>query len=203
MVYVVTDDGTMYQISASEGKEQWQVDGIREFLSASEHRLYCRNRARRVAILEAKTGSKIGAIPTEDLDLAFANTATDRIFIGTAQGVVQCLRETQQRWPLIHLGGLEEESEEQAAKKAQPAAPASGTPEGGPPADLDPFGAGGSDPFGGGATGGDDPFGGGSSGTGGDDPFGGGGAGGDDPFGGSGAGAASEDPFGGADPFGP
>lgn len=127
---------------------------------------------------------------TELLDIFYPNLQTDRIIVGSKMGVIQCLRETQMEWPLVHAGLAEVEKKErpkikqegldQAAPKPKPKQPAAGQ--------QNPFG--GANPFGGGAN----PFGGGQGQGGGTNPFGGGQGGAKPPAGGQG-GAAN--PFGG------
>jgi outer membrane protein assembly factor BamB len=199
-IYVITDDRSMFKLSADVGVEQWWIPGMKQFVSASPTRLYCITAARRLAILDASSGSLIGSLPTESLDLTFVNQQTDRIFIGTTEGTLQCLREIERKWPHLHIDLAEKEAEAKPRKKA---VKPQEEPEEKPPA-LDPFGAptdggggapsGGGDPFGGSG----DPFdagsgGGGGSGSGGGDPFG-------DPFGSGSDSSSGGDPFG--DPFG-
>ncbi|MFV1967261.1 MAG: PQQ-binding-like beta-propeller repeat protein [Pirellulaceae bacterium] len=184
-IYVVTDDHSMFKISADVGEEQWWIPGMTSFVAAGQARLYCINRAGRLAILDSSSGSLIGSLPTETLDLTYVNQQTDRIIIGTRTGIIQCVREIQQKWPLIHVDLAEKEVEKKPRKKKSK--PKDETPEEKPKA-LDPFGAPAakdSDPFG---TGGGDPFGTGSEGG-----TGSGGGGGGDPFGSSSSGS---DPFG-------
>jgi outer membrane protein assembly factor BamB len=218
-IYVITDDRSMFKLSADVGTEQWWIPGMAQFVAASPSRLYCINAARRLAILDAATGSLIGSLPTETMDLAFVNQQTDRIFIGTTRGTIQCLREVQHKWPHLHIDLAEKEAKPKPRKKvAKPqeepeekpeALDPFGSPvggEGGAPAGGgDPFGTGGDDPFGGGSGGGGgsgsggggdpfgDPFGSGSDSSSGDDPFG-------DPFGSTSGSSSGDDPF--ADPFG-
>ncbi|MBP90730.1 MAG: hypothetical protein CMJ64_29135 [Planctomycetaceae bacterium] len=168
-VFVVTDDDNLYRLSAETGQEVWWAPRVREVLTASENRLYCIGDTGRMMIFDANTGGRLGTLSTELLDVKMVNYQTDRIFLGSGTGVIQCLREVQAEWPLIRTGGLEEEDPD-AKKKAPSEVPEeameSEVPE--EPAGSDPFGTGSdsssdsSDPFG---TGSDtssdtsDPFG--------------------------------------------
>jgi hypothetical protein len=150
---------------------------------------------------------------TNQLDVFYSNTLTDRILVGTTTGVIQCLHETELKWPLVHVNLAEAEQKPRPEIKQEglegapkPAAKPDGAQPKPAAGGVDPFGAGGAQPEPGGA----DPFGGGAApqpAPGGADPFGEGGAkpepGGADPFGGgaapqpkpAGAGAADDDPF--------
>jgi outer membrane protein assembly factor BamB len=206
-LYVVTDKSTLFRIKHETGGEEWWTPRIKRFVAASKDRVYCLGMADRLVILDANTGGRIASIGTELLDIFYPNLQTDRIIVGSKSGILQCLRETQMKWPLLHVALEEVEEEERPEIKQEGMDGAKPEPKKPAPGQMDPFGGGGADPFGGGA----DPFGGGGAkpaAGGGADPFGGGG--GADPFGGGGAkpaagGQGGADPFGGgggADPFG-
>ncbi len=170
-VYAATDAGGMFAIDSKTGDERWVVPKIDQFIAASTSRLYCRNTTGRITIIDAKTGGRIAILQTDGLNLMPVNYQTDRIYIGTKNGNLQCLREIDKKWPTAHMLELELS----AAKEVEMGKGETGKP-------LDP------------AAGGDtkNPFEGGDPGK---DPFGGDDAG-KDPFGGDDAG---KDPFGGDD----
>lgn len=198
-VYVVTDKGSLFCLNLENGQEKWSAPQVRRLISVSKDRLYCLTVTGRLAILDVKTGGRIALMGTNQLDVFYSNTLTDRILVGTTTGVVQCLHEVELQWPLVHVNLAEavqqqrpEIKQEGLEPKAKPAAKPAAPGEKG-----DPFGAGGApkpaadpaDPFGGGAAPkpAADPA----------DPFGGGGA---KPKAGNakppaGAAAADSDPF--------
>lgn len=179
-VYIVTDEFGLFRVNLQNGAEQWWSPRIRRFLSASETRVYCEGDRGQIVVLDAQSGGRIGSIDTAGLDLKLLNVETDRLYLGTTTGLIQCLHETQLELPVVHRA----REAKQTTKRVRPSATTTPATK---PEDGDgksPFG-GGRDPFGGGA----DPFGGGA------DPFGGGSAPKDD-------GGGAVDPFGGADPFG-
>ncbi len=197
-VYAITNNYVMFRLSAKTGGSgvgaMWSTPGVTSFLAASKDRLYCRDRIGRLAILDRRTGGRIATLPGNLTDIEVLNHQTDRLFLATSSGLIQCFHEQHLEYPIIHQGpGTEAPA---AQPQPQPAAPAAAPPMG-EPADANPFG-GAPDPFGGEAA--PAPA----------DPFGGGGAAPADPFGAGGAAApkqpaaaepAAEDPFG-ADPFG-
>jgi hypothetical protein len=202
-VYVVTDKGSLFSLNLETGQEKWSAPQVKRLVSVSKDRLYCLTVTGRLAILDAKTGARIALMGTNQLDVFYSNTLTDRIIVGTTTGVVQCLHEVELQWPLVHVNLAEAEQkrrpeikQEGLDAKTKPAAkPAAAEPK--PAADAaDPFGEGGAKP----AADGADPFGGGAApkpAADAADPFGGGGAkpaaGGAAPP--AGAGAANDDPF--------
>ena len=147
-VFVVTDDDNLFRLSAATGLEQWWAPRIREVISASKSRLYCLGDTGRTTIFDMQTGGRLGSLSTELLDVQMVNYQTDRIFLGSSTGVIQCLREVEAEWPTIRSGGLEEipEAEEAGTDSPDPAADDEPTP---PPAAMDdPFGAFGAEPAG-------------------------------------------------------
>jgi len=202
-VYVIIDDGGMFRVSGETGEEIWWTPEIRGFTAASDTRLYCTDHIGRTVIVDRESGGRLATIPTLDLDLKVVNWQTDRLYVGTKSGVIQCLHETQLDKPLFHVNVeiVKQAPAEEIKDKGK------GEMDDAKPMDPDnPFGGGGGDdnPFGGGKKA-DDPFGGGGG-----NPFGGGGGDGkmdDNPFGGGAGGGADDkkddNPFGaGANPFG-
>jgi hypothetical protein len=202
-VYVVTDKGSLFSLGLESGLDNWWAMGIKKFIAAGKERVYCLGELNRLIILDAKTGGRIATMDLGLLDVYYPNLQTDRILLGTKSGVIQCLRERDLQWPMLHVS-LEEEEEptrpEIKQEGLQPADPQPKPDPGQPAGGTNPFG----NPFGGGATppAGNNPFGGGGN----TNPFGGGAGGagaggGTNPFGGGNTGGgntgAGTNPFGG------
>ena len=189
-VYAVPDVGGMFRIDMKSGEEVWWTPRVRRFLAANSERVYCADGRGRIMIIDAKSGGRIDSMRVPDMDLQLINWQTDRIYVGTRDGAIQCLHEPRLILPEVHLHYTTDEDAAAAPENVvQGGADGAGelADEGGD----DPFGGGGDDTFDGGDEGGgDDPFGGGG---GDDDPFGGDGGGDDDPFG---AGGDDDNPFG-------
>jgi hypothetical protein len=157
-VYVITDKGSLFSLNLENGQEKWSAPQVKRLLSVSKDRLYCLTMTGRLSILDAKTGARIALMGTNQLDVFYSNTLTDRIIVGTTTGVVQCLHETELRWPLVHVTLVEAEQkrrpeikQEGLDAKTKPGAAGPKPAAGG----ADPFGDGGANP----AAGGADPFG--------------------------------------------
>jgi hypothetical protein len=52
--------------------------------------------------LDISNGTLLTRIPAYENDFVFTNTVSDRIYIGTLNGLVQCLHERGADWPSIH-----------------------------------------------------------------------------------------------------
>ena len=110
---------------------------MRQFLAASEDRLYVVSGAGRLAILDAKSGARIGELPVELLDLRLTNVQTDRVVVADKSGLIQCLREIQREWPLVHASAGEATAGPQPEEEdGLPAAPEPAPVDTGP---VDPF----------------------------------------------------------------
>lgn len=168
MVYAISMRGNMYAIDANSAAERWVVGGIRSYLAGNDKRLYCLDDRGDLAILDAMSGSRLATLTGVASDVPILNPQTDRIFLVTSTGFVQCLRETNHPWPVVHYqiepqqkkakqsaaspDGKTEEKKEQvpnadpfgAPSEPAPSSPVGPDPFGGPapaaPAGANPFG---------------------------------------------------------------
>src|SRR5690606_11755876 len=112
-----------------------------------------------VTILDAATGVRQGRLQTDSTTSAVLNDQTDRLYLVSESGLLQCLREVGATKPLVHGAEVQPgEGDPAAGEEADPfAAPDEGE---------DPFAAPDDDPFGTDAPGempeedapGEDPF---------------------------------------------
>lgn len=101
-VYVIPESGHMYALDARKGQLLWQTAQVAQFLAASEHRVYVFDLAGRIACLDNLTGNRVFSMPTGRMSLVLTNTQTDRIYVGSRTGILQCLREQARTQPLRH-----------------------------------------------------------------------------------------------------
>lgn len=103
-VYAITEIGGMSKLSLETGDLLWRVAGPMKFVSASPTRIYTADRAGRMLIFDARSGARVGWLPTEHLPVKVFNRENDRIYLATTDGLVQCLHETGLREPVWHIG---------------------------------------------------------------------------------------------------
>ena len=118
-VYVTSRDSGLFCVQAEEpedaeaianneipevrqGREIWWTPHINKILAASPTRLYTLNDSGRMIILRQKDGAPIDSLATENLDFSVVNSKTDRIYIGTRTGLIQCLHEPALKDPVKH-----------------------------------------------------------------------------------------------------
>jgi hypothetical protein len=124
-------------------------------------------------VLDAKSGVPLGSLRTSPETTAIVNPTTDRLYLVSETGLVQCLHEVGADKPTIHTAPAAPAegdaadpavSAEEGAEPAEPGQPAAGSPFDEPADDASPFGGDDTaDPFGGGAEpeaepAADDPF---------------------------------------------
>ncbi len=134
-VYLLTRDSGMYSLSAITGEQKWPVPfaPARQFVAASAKRVYCTTSSGPLAVLDVESGKQVGLVPMNVNDRVFANNQTDRIYVATRSGAIQCLREKEAVLPVIHATVAEEEKPVSAPSSEEPAK----RPDGSEP--KDPF----------------------------------------------------------------
>jgi outer membrane protein assembly factor BamB len=126
-VFVTPERGGMYMLDADTGKEIWRARAAQKFLAASPTRVYALDGYGKMSIVDGESGSLVGQMRTEKLDIHLANQATDRIYLGTSSGLVQCLHESDLELPMVYVTAAPKEEKKAPVKKpAEVAAPMEG-----------------------------------------------------------------------------
>jgi hypothetical protein len=123
-VYVTTELGGLYCLAVKTGKSLWWAENVMQFVAAGKTRVYAVDRIGRLLVLSAADGARLDAIATENVWTKLINADTDRVYLVSEGGLIQCLREVEQIKPLIH--GKERKEAAKAESKRQieqPAAP--------------------------------------------------------------------------------
>lgn len=87
----------------SGGVALWWAEGARKFISASAKRVYTEDRRGNVLILDRKAGTVLGRLPLAGNMRTVSNIRSDRLYVATDAGLIQCLHERGQDQPLVHL----------------------------------------------------------------------------------------------------
>ena len=101
-VFVVSQLGGMFCCEAKTGKQLWSAPDIMQFVAASKQRVYAADKAGRTQILDLKTGARLDVLATELLPIKLLNPQTDRLYLATDTGLIQCLHEIERVKPLLH-----------------------------------------------------------------------------------------------------
>jgi outer membrane protein assembly factor BamB len=124
-VYITTELGGMYCLSLKTGKSLWWAGNLMQFLSASKSRVYALDRTGRLLVLNAANGALLDAIPAVDASIRLLNSDTDRIYLGSEGGLIQCLHEIEQTKPLVHDKDRKDAAKAEAKRQVEekPATP--------------------------------------------------------------------------------
>ena len=165
-VLIASSYGNLYSMKAGDGAQEWSspVPNIdRVFASAGDY-YFARTTVGQLTILTIASGQIVSTGGTVTIDHVITNSETDRIYLVSDGGTIQCLRPNASELPIFAQDALvptKTETKETGKKpKVEESSNPFGAKEGA--AAADPFGAG-VDPFGGGDAAGDAPM---------EDPFG-------------------------------
>ena len=102
-LYVPTQLGGMFCLDAKTGKQKWWAPQIAQFVAASKDRLYGTDKTEQLQVLDLQTGSRIDTIPIAGLSMRLFNQQTDRIYLASPGGLMQCFHEEQLSTPLQYI----------------------------------------------------------------------------------------------------
>lgn len=138
-VFVVTDEGILlgYDSATGDVLPGWggSLTAFKQVLAVSGDRVYARNTANQLVAIDRTNGKILGAAG-ENLRFSFSNRITDRLYVVTNSGTVQCYAQKGMVTPQIHEVLAPPPAKEEKGKK--PAAPAAKPADSS--AEEDPFG---------------------------------------------------------------
>jgi len=102
-VYVTLRHGGMYQLALTSGEAQWFVPGVKQYLAANNKYIYALSEDQRIMVLDITSGSMVGSFSVRGYDFFYTNHETDRIIMGTQDGLVMVLRSRDLPYPIVHV----------------------------------------------------------------------------------------------------
>jgi len=123
VVFAASDTRGLHQLDGKSGSENWFAPSIIQFLSASPTRVYACSRYLDLAILDIKTGALIDTLPMGPMSFRLINRQTDRIYLCTRTGRLECLHEIGLNTAIVYKPPAPKLTEKPAEKSAT-AAPA-------------------------------------------------------------------------------
>ena len=140
MAFVTSEETAIHAIDRKTGNRIWRIDGVADFVALGANYVYGLAPYGTLVLLDKETGRIAGRIPTTAEHKAIVNDQSDRIFLVSGQGSVQCLREMGASQPTWYrqpedANKQEDEEEDDAANPFSEDAPAAeqetpGTEEG-------------------------------------------------------------------------
>jgi len=106
-VYFTPERDGMYCLNTSTGiivpgEDGWHQPRATEFLGASNDHIYVSDPADNMLMLSRHDGAVEGLLPLRSLPVRFGNERTDRLFLATTTGLITCIHERGQEFPLYH-----------------------------------------------------------------------------------------------------
>ena len=99
-LFVPTYQKGMFCLDAVKGVKIWQTPGIKRFLSRSYTRLYTVDSRNNLTVLNAQSGQVLGSLPLNNNKIQYLNEITDRIYLATEDGMIQCLAQMDLEKPI-------------------------------------------------------------------------------------------------------
>lgn len=92
-LFITSDEPMLHCVDAKTGLPQWQVPGIEQFAAVTKNHVYGVDSFGTIHILNIADGSPIGRIVNDGSLKALVNDQTDRLYLISDAGLVQCLHE--------------------------------------------------------------------------------------------------------------
>lgn len=122
--YVASLEPVLHSVNATTGQALWKVPGVSHFGAQGKERVYASDRFGNLLILDLKTGQPLGRIRTVQGLHTLVNDQSDRLFLVSDHGLVQCFHELDAAEPTMYRQPWTEEPETDAKPAAGEAAPA-------------------------------------------------------------------------------
>lgn len=92
-VYVIPNSNALICLDAMTGRQKWLAPGVRQFVAASPQRIYAEDRFGQLVVIDGSTGKRLSTVPTDTGSKKLLNALTDRIYMYSPGGTIQCLHE--------------------------------------------------------------------------------------------------------------
>ena len=100
--FIPTYNGDYFAVALRDGKEVWKATGIKRTVASSASCLYVIDNLDRLAVIDRSSGRRVATLDVNAPKFQVFNEWNDRVYLVTADGLVQCLREIRQETPVVH-----------------------------------------------------------------------------------------------------
>jgi outer membrane protein assembly factor BamB len=101
-VFVTSGEPTLHCVNAKTGAGIWEAPHISQFASASKNRVYGVSDLGAFVVLDSSTGATLAQEMTDRSMHALVNDQTDRIYLVSHEGIIECLHEIGLKEPINH-----------------------------------------------------------------------------------------------------
>ncbi len=99
-IYVAPHRSGLFRIDRLTGETLWRQPKAERFLSANKKFVYAVDSSGRLLILDRKYGTRLTTFDTRDFVVPISNEQTDRLFLGSHDGLLICLHDRDYVKPL-------------------------------------------------------------------------------------------------------
>ena len=118
-VFLTPEGGGLFALDDSDGSLRWIQEGADRVIAVSQDRVYGMTSASRFLIMDRRDGAILGSWFSPDFPVSAYNQTTDRIFLSTGRGLIQCLAEKRNETPFLHMSPTEAAAPAEAAPTEQ------------------------------------------------------------------------------------
>lgn len=103
-VYAITDDKELFRFDARTGNLQWPKPMLKvnRFIGASKDRIYVIDDFDGLLVIDPKSAAILSRVEIGDVRFALPNKQTDRLYVASRSGVIQCIHELGSPNPYFH-----------------------------------------------------------------------------------------------------
>jgi len=101
-VFVTSIEPELYCIDGETGDEMWEAPHVKQFAAASKTRVYGVDDLGALVVLDGAKGAMIGRITADQPIKSLVNDQTDRVYLVSAEGTIECLREMDSKEVFYH-----------------------------------------------------------------------------------------------------
>lgn len=105
-LFVVSDTQQLYKLDSRTGlyAPGWEtpMEGVDKFLGATRKSVFGLDSYNRLVVIDQKSGQQTSSIPVGDIALVLTNYESDRIYVASSEGLVQCVRDVSSPRPIFH-----------------------------------------------------------------------------------------------------
>ncbi len=116
-VFVASEGPSLHAVDTLTGQPLWRVEGASQFVASGKHHTYGMDRYGALLVLANESGRITGRLATGEGSSALVNDQSDRIFLTSDRGLVQCLHEIGATEPTWHRAAIE--ANESASEKSE------------------------------------------------------------------------------------
>jgi outer membrane protein assembly factor BamB len=118
-VFVTSEEPALHCIDAKRGIALWEAAKIWQFAAASQARVYGVDELHRLVALDGQNGRTVGRMAIDSETQSLVNDQTDRIYLVSSSGLVQCFHEIDSEQPLYHVSKEPAPAETAPAEKVE------------------------------------------------------------------------------------